>query len=98
MLLETIWRSFVILLSVASLFILAKQFRLAHAKWSNRVCTYWYALFMWMFAAVCTSAEGIIRELPLRYTGILITAAAVATFVGLVQETERYKHKRERES
>lgn len=85
MVLVIVWRIFLLTICCISFLVLMNRFRTRRQKWNTKTRDYWYALTMWSFAGIIATGESIARGIPFRYGIVFTSAAAIATFFGVMR-------------
>lgn len=66
-----------------SVIILINRLRKNGNDWTPKTRDYWYGQFMWSIAGVSLTLEGILRNVPWRFSLVIIMAAATVNLIGL---------------
>lgn len=78
-------RVVIIVMCLASLILMARDFRVHGKGWNEKTRDYWYGRNMWTLTGLIGCVEGIVRGVPFRYTLIFFTVAALVTLKGNMQ-------------
>jgi hypothetical protein len=79
---ETLIRAFIGIVCIISLVIMTDSFIKYRQHWNTKTLDYWYARVMWTVGGLSACIEGIIRQLPMRYSFVFVVAAALTTLKG----------------
>lgn len=68
-----------------SMILMAHDFIRDHRVWNQKTRDYWYGRNMWTITGIIAGVEGLVRDIPFRYTLVFLFAAALATLKGNLQ-------------
>lgn len=80
------WRIALLLVSAACVVILLIRFPLTKTHWGEDKRDLWFLLLMWSLASFAMQIEGIVRDSPLRFRLVFVSAAAIVTLKFLTKK------------